>query len=190
MKILTLPRANEIALELRPHVLVHNPLAAGLQQRVQIANHTLRARNAAQTLHRDDRVNASLRHAAFSAQLLRSTADDLVDIAQTGFDGVRTQLGVQALVRLDAIDFRDAGVESASKEEKPLSRAGADVEEDASGVVLNQRCDFWGGIFGSSAAEPGPEAGEPVVFEGGDVGEGLEIEGCEEMKDGGGDVVG
>lgn len=97
---------------------------------------------------------------------------------------------MQAFIRLDAVDLRDAGIQRASEQEEPLAGSGADVEQDAAGVVLDQRRDFGSGVFGCAAAEPGPEAGEPVVFEVGEVGEGAEVEGCEEGEDGVGDVEG
>lgn len=97
---------------------------------------------------------------------------------------------MQTHIRLHAVDLRDARVESASVEEQPLARAGADVEDGAGGVVLDQGSDFGGGVFGRARAEPGPEAREPDFFEEGDVGEGLQVQGCEEVEDGGGDVGG
>ena len=53
---------------------------------------------------------------------------------------------------------------------------------------MDQRRDFWGGVFGGAGAEPGPEAREPDFFEEGDVGEGGVVGCLEEGEDGGGDV--
>ena len=90
---------------------------------------------------------------------------------------------MQAHIRLDAVDFRDTGVQGAGEQEEPLAASRADVEQDAAGVVLDQRCDFCCGGFARARAEPGPEAGEPVVFEGGEVGQGFDVGGGEEVED-------
>lgn len=95
---------------------------------------------------------------------------------------------MQPNIRLHTINLRDAGIEGAGVQEEPLAGSGADVEDGAGGVVLDQRGDFGGGVFGGARAEPGPEAREPDFFEEGDAGEGGEVGGFEEVEDGEGDV--
>lgn len=99
----------------------HQPLAARFQQWKELLDDNLRRRDTAETLHRDDRVDALLLQPAFGLQLLCTTPDDLVDLTQTSLDGVLAQSLVHAQIRLDAIDFRDAGITGFGKQVQPLS---------------------------------------------------------------------
>lgn len=185
---LTLPPTHKLPLVLRPHMLINNPFPTRLQKRVQILDNPLRPRNTTKTLHRHNRINAPTRNPTFRPRLLRPASHNLINISQSSLDSISPQIRVQALVRLDAVDLGDARIHGAREEEEPFTRPGADFKADAGGVVVDQRRDFDGGVFAGAAAEPGPEVGEPVVFEGGEVEEGLEVEGFEEAVDGGWDI--
>lgn len=168
---LTLPVPNEIALVLCPHMLIDQPFAAALQQRVKLLDDLFWRRNRTQALNSDDRVDALLLNPTFTTQFLRATPDNLIDVTQPGFDSALAQLRMHSKVGLDTVDLGDAAVIRLAEEVKPLARPGPDVETDPASGILEERHHARLRGLTRLGPEELPEACEPGILE---VFEGLE----------------
>lgn len=189
-------------------MLKDQPLASRLEQRKELLDNNLRRRDAAETLHSDDGVNALLLKPALGLQLLGAAADDLVDVAQAGLGSVLAQCFAMRIVserpvskaiiefdllhprvRLNPINFRNARITRLGEQTHPLPRSGPNIQTHALRRILEQGHDMRGCDLARPRSEEDPEAREPGVLEVIEGKEGGELEGGEEVEDGGDEVV-